>query len=110
MLDDTLVIWGGEFGRTVYGQGGNQADYGRDHHGRCFTMWAAGGGMKPGVVYGETDDFSYNIVRDPVHVHDLHATLLHCLGMDHERLVFSHQGRDYRLTDVHGKVIKGLLA
>ena len=110
MLDDTLVIWGGEFGRTVYGQGGNQADYGRDHHGRCFTMWAAGGSMKPGVVYGETDDFSYNIVRDPVHVHDLHATLLHCLGMDHERLVFSHQGRDYRLTDVHGKVIKGLLA
>ena len=110
MLDDTLVIWGGEFGRTVYGQGGNQADYGRDHHGRCFTMWAAGGGMKPGVVYGETDDFSYNIVRDPVHVHDLHATLLHCLCMDHERLVFSHQGRDYRLTDVHGKVIKGLLA
>ena len=110
MLDDTLVIWGGEFGRTVYGQGGNQADYGRDHHGRCFTMWAAGGGMKPGVVYGETDDFSYNIVRDPVHVHDLHATLLHCLGMDHERLVFSHQGRDYLLTDVHGKVIKGLLA
>ncbi|WP_020475145.1 DUF1501 domain-containing protein [Zavarzinella formosa] len=110
MLDDTLVIWGGEFGRTVYGQGGNQADYGRDHHGRCFTMWAAGGGMKPGLVHGETDDFGYNIVKDPVHVHDLHATLLHCLGIDHERLVFQHQGRDYRLTDVHGKVVKAVLA
>ncbi len=110
LLDDTLVIWGGEFGRTVYGQGGNQADYGRDHHGRCFTMWAAGGGLKPGTVYGETDDFAYNVVKDPVHVHDLHATLLHCLGIDHERLVFRHQGRDYRLTDVHGKVVKGVLA
>jgi hypothetical protein len=110
LLDETLVIWGGEFGRTVYGQGGLQNDYGRDHHGRCFSMWLAGGGVKPGVVYGETDDYGYNIVKDPVHVHDLHATLLHCLGIDHERLTFRYQGRDFRLTDVHGKVVGGLLA
>jgi uncharacterized protein (DUF1501 family) len=110
MLDDTLVIWGGEFGRTVYGQGGLLDNYGRDHHGRCFTMWVAGGGFRPGVVYGETDDYGYNIVRDPVSVHDLHATLLHCLGLDHERLTYKFQGRDFRLTDVHGQVVRGLLA
>ena len=110
LLDDTLVLWGGEFGRTVYGQGGVQKDYGRDHHGRCFSMWMAGGGVKPGIVHGETDDFGYNVVKDPVHIHDLHATLLHCLGIDHERLTFRYQGRDFRLTDVHGKVVKGLLA
>jgi hypothetical protein len=110
LLDDTLVIWGGEFGRTVYGQGGLQSDYGRDHHGRCFSMWLAGGGIRPGVVHGETDDYGYNVVKDPVHVHDLNATLLHCLGIDHERLTYRFQGRDYRLTDVHGKVVKGILA
>jgi hypothetical protein len=110
MLDDTLVIWAGEFGRTVYGQGGLQNDYGRDHHGRCFSLWVAGGGFKGGVVHGETDDYGYNIVRDPVSVHDLHATLLHCLGLDHERLTYRLQGRDFRLTDVHGRVVKGLLA
>ena len=110
LLDDTLVIWGGEFGRTVYAQGAKQDDYGRDHHGRCFTMWCAGGGIKPGVVHGESDDYGYNIVRDPVHIHDLNATLLHCLGIDHERLTFRYQGREFRLTDVHGTVIKALLS
>lgn len=110
LLNDTLVIWGGEFGRTVYSQGSLQDDYGRDHHGRCFSMWMAGGGMKPGTVIGETDDYGYNIVSDPIHIHDLHATLLHCLGFDHERLTFRYQGRDFRLTDVHGKVMKQLLA
>jgi len=110
MLDDTLVIWGGEFGRTVYGQGGLQENYGRDHHGRCFTMWLAGGGFKPSMVHGETDEYGYNIVRDPLSIHDLHATMLHCLGLDHERLTFRFQGRDYRLTDVFGKVEKRLLA
>ncbi len=111
LLDDTLVIWGGEFGRTVYSQGSlTHNNYGRDHHPRCFTMWLAGGGIKPGIRYGETDDFCYNIVRDPVHVHDLHATILHCLGIDHERLTYRFQGRDYRLTDVHGKVVEGVLA
>jgi len=110
LLDDTLVIWGGEFGRTVYSQGSLQEDYGRDHHGRCFTMWMAGGGIKPGTVLGETDDYGYNIVQDPVHIHDLHATLLHCLGFDHERLTFRYQGRDFRLTDVHGQVQRSLLA
>ncbi|MEX0727037.1 MAG: DUF1501 domain-containing protein, partial [Planctomycetaceae bacterium] len=111
MLDDTLVIWGGEFGRTVYCQGTLTADdYGRDHHPRCFTFWLAGGGIKPGMTYGETDDFSYNIVKDPVHVHDLHATMLHCLGIDHEKLTFKFQGRYYRLTDVHGNVVKPILA
>ena len=104
MLDDTLVIWGGEFGRTVYSQGKLTADdYGRDHHPRCFTMWMAGGGIKPGMTIGETDDFSYNIVRDPVHVHDLNATILHCLGIDHTRLTYKFQGRYFRLTDVHGE-------
>jgi hypothetical protein len=110
LLEDTLVIWGGEFGRTVYSQGSLQDDYGRDHHGRCFTMWMAGGGIKPGTVIGETDEYGYNIVRDPVHIHDLHATLLHCLGFDHERLTYRYQGRDFRLTDVHGKVVNSLLA
>lgn len=110
LLDDTLVIWGGEFGRTVYSQGSLQDDYGRDHHGRCFSMWLAGGGMKPGAVLGETDDYGYNIVRDPIHIHDLHATVLHCLGFDHERLTFRYQGRDFRLTDVHGKVMNSMLA
>ena len=104
LLDDTLVVWGGEFGRTVYCQGTLTADdYGRDHHPRCFTIWLAGGGIKPGITYGETDDFCYNIAEDPVHVHDLHATILHCLGIDHTRLTYRFQGRDYRLTDVHGR-------
>jgi hypothetical protein len=110
LLDETLVIWGGEFGRTVYGQGGVKESYGRDHHGRCFSVWMAGGGIKPGLVHGTTDDFSYNITENPVHVHDLNATLLHCLGIDHERLTFRQQGRDYRLTDVHGTVVKEILA
>jgi hypothetical protein len=107
LLDDTLVIWGGEFGRTPMVQGGND---GRDHHNRCFGLWLAGGGVKAGHVYGETDDFGFNVVADPVHVHDLHATLLHLLGLEHTRLTFRFQGRDYRLTDVHGNVVKGLLA
>ncbi|HKD08052.1 MAG TPA: DUF1501 domain-containing protein [Bryobacteraceae bacterium] len=111
MLDDTLVIWGGEFGRTVYCQGHLTAtDYGRDHHGRCFTMWMAGGGIKPGITYGETDDYGYNVVKDPVHVHDLQATILHCLGIDHKRLTYRFQGRDFRLTDVGGEVVRPLLA
>ncbi len=111
MLDDTLVLWGGEFGRTVYCQGRlTPSDYGRDHHPRCFTMWMAGGGTKPGVVHGETDDYSYNIVKDPVHVHDLNATILHCLGIDHKKLTYRFQGRYFRLTDVHGEVVKPLLA
>ncbi|MDO8540481.1 MAG: DUF1501 domain-containing protein [Opitutaceae bacterium] len=111
LLDDTLVIWGGEFGRTVYSQGTLTADnYGRDHHPRAFTVWMAGAGVKGGHVFGETDDFSYNIVRDPVHIHDLNATALHLLGIDHTRLTFRHQGRDYRLTDVHGDVVHGILS
>jgi Protein of unknown function (DUF1501) len=110
LLDETLVIWGGEFGRTNYCQGNLTKDnYGRDHHPRCFTIWMAGGGVKPGV-YGETDEFGYNIVKDPVHVHDLHATVLHLMGINHEELTFKHLGRRYRLTDVEGKVIKGLMA
>lgn len=111
MLEDTLVIWGGEFGRTVYSQGQlTTENYGRDHHPKAFTMWMAGAGVKPGFTYGETDDFSYNVVKDPVHVHDFHATLMHLFGIDHERLTFKHQGRRYRLTDVHGHVVKDLLA
>ena len=110
MLDDTLVVWGGEFGRTVYCQGRLTAsDYGRDHHPRCFTMWMAGGGMKPGLVYGETDDYSYNITENPVHVHDLQATIMHTLGIDHTKLTYKFQGRHFRLTDVHGRVVKDLL-
>ena len=111
MLDDTLVVWGGEFGRTNYSQGKLTAtDYGRDHHPRCFTMWMAGGGVAPGLVYGETDPYGYNIEKDPVHVHDLHATILYLLGIDHEQLTYKHQGRRYRLTDVAGKVIQPLVA
>jgi hypothetical protein len=111
LLDETLVVWGGEFGRTNYSQGKLTAsDYGRDHHPRCFTVWMAGGGTKPGLTYGETDEFGYNVVEDGVHVHDLQATILHLLGIDHERLTYKHQGRYYRLTDVHGKVVRGILA
>ena len=111
LLDETLVVWGGEFGRTVYAQGGaDRANYGRDHHGRCFTVWMAGGGIKGGVVHGATDDFGYNVTENPVHVHDLNATVLHCLGLDHERLTHRFQGRFYRLTDVHGHVVKPVLA
>ncbi len=111
MLDETLVIWGGEFGRTIYSQGTLTEDnYGRDHHPKNFTIFMAGGGIKPGMVYGETDDFSYNIVENPMHVHDLQATILHQLGLDHERLNYKHQGRYFRLTDVHGKVMNDLLA
>ena len=111
LLDETLVIWGGEFGRTTYSQGALEStNYGRDHHGGCFSMWMAGGGIKPGIVYGTTDDFSYNVVDKPVHVHDLNATLLHLLGVDHTRLTHRFQGRDFRLTDVHGTVVKDLLA
>jgi len=111
MLEDTLVIWGGEFGRTNYSQGKLTIDnYGRDHHPRCFTIWMAGSGVKKGFAYGETDPFGYNIARDPVHVHDFQATLLYLLGIDHERFTFRHQGRRYRLTDVHGEVVKEILA
>ncbi len=107
LLDDTLVVWGGEFGRTPMVQGGND---GRDHHNRCFTMWLAGGGLKKGHVHGETDDLGFNVVRDPVHVHDLNATLLHLLGLEHTRLTYRFQGRDFRLTDVHGHVVKDIIA
>jgi uncharacterized protein DUF1501 len=111
LLDDTLVIWGGEFGRTVFSQGKlTDVNYGRDHHPRNFCMWVAGGGMKRGGVLGETDDFSYNIVSDPVSVYDLQATILHVLGIDHKRLTYKFQGRDFRLTDVHGEIVQKLLA
>ena len=111
LLDETLVIWGGEFGRTTYVQGNiDNAAYGRDHHPRCFSIWAAGGGIKGGIEYGVTDDFCYNIVENPVHIHDMNATFLHCLGIDHEKLTFRFQGRDFRLTDVHGNVVQSLLA
>ncbi|SEI43009.1 Protein of unknown function [Dyadobacter koreensis] len=111
LLDDTLVIWGGEFGRTVYSQGKLTADdYGRDHHPRCFTIWMAGAGVKPGISFGETDDFSYNIVKNPVHVHDFQATLMHLMGVDHERLTYKFQGRRFRLTDVHGSIVKDILS
>jgi hypothetical protein len=111
LLDDTLVVWGGEFGRTVYCQGKLTADnYGRDHHGRCFTVWMAGGGVKPGVSYGETDDYGYSVVKDPVHVHDLNATIMNQLGIDHMRLTYKYQGRNFRLTDVGGKVVKDIVA
>ena len=107
MLEDTLVVWGGEFGRTPMVQGGSD---GRDHHPNAFTMWVAGGGIKPGISYGESDDLGFGVVKDKVHVHDLHATLMHLLGFDHTRLTYRFQGRDFRLTDVHGQVVKGLLA
>ena len=111
MLDETLVVWGGEFGRTNYSQGKLTAtDYGRDHHPRCFSMWLAGGGIAGGSVYGETCPFGYNVIKDGVHVHDLHSTMLHLLGIDHERLTYRFQGRDFRLTDVHGRVVKEILA
>lgn len=111
LLDDTIVVWGGEFGRTSFSQGRLRKDnYGRDHHPRCFSMWMAGGGFKPGISYGQTDDFSYNVATNGVHIHDFQATLLHLLGIDHERLTFKHQGRRYRLTDVHGHVVKDLIA
>jgi hypothetical protein len=111
LLEDTLVIWGGEFGRTVYSQGQLTPDnYGRDHHPRCFTLWLAGAGVKAGHSHGLTDDFSYNIVQDPVHIHDLNATILHLLGIDHERLTYRYQGRDFRLTDVHGSLVRGILS
>jgi uncharacterized protein (DUF1501 family) len=112
MLEETLVIWGGEFGRTIYSQGGlSKQNYGRDHHPRCFTLWMAGGGARPGTIYGETDDFSYNVVKDPVLVRNFHATVLHLLGFEHERFTFRYQGLDQRLTGVEkAQVIKGLLA
>jgi arylsulfatase A-like enzyme len=111
MLDDTLVVWGGEFGRTNYCQGIMTAgNFGRDHHPRCFSIWMAGGGVKRGIVHGETDEYGYNVVRDPVHIHDLHATILHLFGIDHEQLTYRFQGRRYRLTDVHGHVVKAILA
>jgi len=111
LLEDTLIVWGGEFGRTVYSQGKlSGTSYGRDHHPRCFTVWMAGAGVKAGFSYGSTDDFGYNINSNPVHIHDFHATLMHLLGVDHERLTFKHQGRRYRLTDVHGHVVKDILA
>jgi hypothetical protein len=111
LLDETLVIWGGEFGRTNYCQGDlSDKNYGRDHHPRCYTIWMAGGGIKPGITYGETDEFGYNIAKDPVHVNDFHATVLHLLGLDHEKLTFKHLGRRYRLTDVSGKVVTPILA
>ena len=109
-MEDTLIVWGGEFGRTNYSQGIlTQGNYGRDHHPRCFTVWMAGGGVKPGISYGETDDFGYNLIKNPVHVHDFQATLMHLFGIDHKRFTFKHQGRRYRLTDVHGEVVKGVL-
>ena len=110
LLDETLVVSGGEFGRTVYCQGDlTKESYGRDHHPRCFSMWVAGGGFRPGLTYGATDDYSYNIVENPVSVHDLHATLLHQMGINHERLTYKFQGRDYRLTDIHGTVVQKLI-
>ncbi len=111
MLDDTLVIWGGEFGRTVYSQGKLDKDnYGRDHHGRCYSIWMAGGGIKPGISYGTTDDFCYNVVENSVPIHDFNATILHCMGINHEKLTYRFQGRDFRLTDIHGEVVNPILA
>ena len=111
LLDETLVVWGGEFGRTSYSQGKlTPGDYGRDHHPRCCTIWMAGGGIKPGLSYGATDDFGYNVVENPVHVHDVQATILHLLGIDHERLTYKFQGRNFRLTDVHGQVVRAILS
>jgi arylsulfatase A-like enzyme len=111
LLDETLVIWGGEFGRTNYCQGKlTKNDFGRDHHPACFSIWMAGGGVRPGVQYGRTDDYGYNAVENPVHIHDLQATILHLLGIDHERLTFKHQGRRFRLTDVAGKVVRGVVS
>ena len=111
LLEDTLIVWGGEFGRTIYSQGKLTAtNYGRDHHPRCFTVFLAGAGIKKGVSLGATDDYCYNITEDPVHVHDLNATILHLLGVDHKKLTYRFQGRDYRLTDIHGHLVKKILA
>ena len=110
MLDETLVIWGGEFGRTPFGQGNPANPQGRDHFGKAYSWWLAGGGIKPGTVYGATDDYAWNITSGPVHVHDMQATILRLCGIDHTKLTFRYQGRQYRLTDVHGKVVTGLLA
>jgi len=110
LLDDTLVFWGCEFGRTPFGQGDPANPKGRDHFGRAYSMWMAGGGVKGGTTFGETDDFAWNIVRDPVHVHDMQATILHLCGLNHEALTFRYQGRQFRLTDVHGQVVRGILA
>ena len=111
LLYETLVVWGGEFGRTNFSQGELTKDnYGRDHHPRCFSIWMAGGGIKPGLTLGKTDDLGMNVVEDKVHVHDLHATLLHCLGLNHEQLTYRYQGRNFRLTDVAGRVVQKLLA
>jgi uncharacterized protein (DUF1501 family) len=111
LLEDTLIIWGGEFGRTTYNQGALKPGlYGRDHHPRCFSIWLAGGGIKGGITHGKTDDFGYNIVEDGVHVHDLQATILHLLGINHEQLTYRFQGRDFRLTDISGKVVPQILA
>jgi uncharacterized protein (DUF1501 family) len=111
MLDDTLIIWGGEFGRTVYSQGGlTKTNYGRDHHPNCMSIFMAGGGIRGGMSYGSTDDYSVNAVENRVHVHDLHATIMHQMGIDHERLTYKYQGRHFRLTDVHGKVVNDILA
>lgn len=110
LLKDTLIVWGGEFGRTVYSQGSlSETDYGRDHHPRCFTILMAGAGIKAGMTFGETDDYGYNIVRDPVHVHDLNATIMHLMGVDHKQLTYKYQGRDFRLTDIHGELIKPVM-
>ena len=113
MLDDTLVVWGGEFGRTPFGQyrsGDPKKPTGRDHFGKAYSWWLAGAGIRPGTVYGETDEFGWNIVKDPVHVHDMQATLLHLCGINHEKLTYRYQGRQYRLTDVHGQVVPGILS
>ena len=111
LLDETLVIWGGEFGRTNYCQGNlSVSNYGRDHHPKCYTIWMAGGGIKPGISYGETDEFGYNIAKNPVHVNDFHASVLHLLGLNHEKLIYKHLGRRYRLTDVGGRVVTPILA
>ncbi|MCE2795693.1 MAG: DUF1501 domain-containing protein, partial [Planctomyces sp.] len=110
LLDETLVVWGGEFGRTNYCQGRIQPNFGRDHHPRCFSVWLAGGGVKAGTVYGETCEFGYNVATDGVHIHDLQATMLHLLGIDHEQLTYKFQGRRYRLTDVHGRLVTGILS
>ena len=110
LLEDTLVVWGGEFCRTDYCQGKISANFGRDHHPQAFTIWMAGGGIKPGITMGSTDDFGFHVTADRVHVHDLQATILHLLGLDHTRLTYKSQGRDFRLTDVSGEVVKQLLA
>jgi len=111
MLNETLIVWGGEFGRTIYSQGTlTKSDYGRDHHPRCFTIFLAGGGIKPGISYGATDEYCYNITESPVHVHDLHATMLYQLGIDHEMLTYRYQGRYFRLTDVHGRIVQDILS